>query len=163
MMKMFRHFLDCERGTSLIEFAIAAPFMAALLVGVIDLSKAYSDRLELEQAAQRTIEKVQQERTTGSDYSALKAEAAAAAGITATTTNPSVTQWLECSSDGGVTWVSQGNNSLASQCPNGTDLPARYISITIQKTFDPVIGSRYLGANSDGTYTLTGTAGIRVQ
>ncbi len=154
---------DSERGTSVIEFALAAPFMAALLVGVIDLSKAYSDRLELEQAAQRTIELVQQQRSVSSDYSVLADEAAAAAGIRKTSSNPAVNQWLECSSDGGATWVSQGNNTITSQCPNDTDLPARYVTISIQKGFTPVLRSAWLGTDSNGQYMLTGRAGIRVQ
>jgi Flp pilus assembly protein TadG len=154
---------DCERGASLIEMALVSPFLAALVLGAVDLSRAYSDRLQLEQAAQRTIEKVEQQRTVATDYSSLADEAATAAGITKTSSNPSVGQWLECSSDGGSTWTSQGANSISSQCPNGTDLPARYVTIQIQKNFTPLVRTRYLGSNADGTYTLTAQAGIRVQ
>lgn len=163
MMSAIRNLHECNRGASVIEFALAAPFMATLLLGTIELSRAYSDRLELEQAAQRTVERVQQQRNVSSDYSSLADEAAAAAGITKTQSNPAVRQWLECSSDGGATWVSQGENSLASQCPNDMDLPARYVSISIQKSFTPIVRSTYLGTNSRGQYTLTGEAGIRIQ
>lgn len=163
MMLKLRHLSACDRGATVIEFALVAPVMATLLLGIVELSRAYSDRLELEQAAQRTIERVQQQRTVSSDYSALADEAAAAAGITKTQSNPRVRQWLECSSDSGANWVSQGENSLANQCPNDTDLPARYVSISIQKTFTPIVRSTYLGADANGRYTLTGQAGIRIQ
>lgn len=153
---------DCSRGASVIEMGLAAPFLAALLIGIIDLSRAYSDRLQLEQAAQRAIEKVEQQRSTSSDYSGIANDAAAQAGITRTSSNPLVTQWLECSANG-VTWTSQGANSLASECPNGTDVPARYVSIRVQKSYTPIISSRYLGTDSSGRYTLTARAGIRVQ
>jgi Flp pilus assembly protein TadG len=159
----FHRIRDCERGASLIEMALVSPFLAALVVGMIDLSRAYSDRLQLEQAAQRAIEKVEQERSTSSDYSSIAADAASAAGITQTSSNPAVTQWLECSSDGGATWTSQGNNTLGNQCPNGTDLPARYVSISIQKSYTPILRTQYLGTNANGQYTLTAQAGIRVQ
>ena len=154
---------DDETGASIIEMALVSPFIAALLVGIVDVSRAYSDRLMLEQAAQRAIEMVEQQRTVGTDYGDIADEAAAHAGITATSTNPAISQWLECSSDGGQTWTSQGADSLASECPNGTDLPARYVSISIQKSFTPLFSNKYLGANADGTYTLTAQAGIRVQ
>jgi len=158
---------DCERGASVIEMALAAPFLAALLLGMADLSRAYSDRLALEQAAQRTIEKVAQQRSVSSNYDALKYEAAAAAGVSVTSGNPSVDYWLECSSDGGATWVRQGNgspgNGFGGSCPSDTDLHARYVTITIQKNFTPAVSSGFLGANQDGTYTLTGRAGVRVQ
>lgn len=168
MMFGFRELRESEQGTSLIEMALVAPFLAALLVGMIDISKAYSDKLMLEQAAQRTIERVQQQRSVSSDYSSLKVEAATAAGVQASQNNPVVRQWLECTptdGNGTVTGapVSQGNNSLGNQCPSDTDLPARYVTITIQKAFTPIMRSRYLGTNANGTYTLTGQAGIRIQ
>ena len=169
MIGAFRNLRDDERGASVIEFAVAAPFLGALLLGMIDLSSAYSDRLKLEQAAQRTIELVEQQRTVSSDYSTqLRTEAAAAAGITATSSNPSIRQWLECTptdANGNPTGapVDQGNNTLASQCPNGTDMPSRYVSVTISKDYTPIIASTYLGTNSNGKYTLTASAGIRVQ
>lgn len=163
MMAANRNLRECSRGASVIEFALAAPFLAALLLGMAELSRAYSDRLVLEQAAQRTVERVQQLTVASSDYSWMRAEAATAAGITLTQSNPSLSQWLECSSDDGVTWEAQGANSLGQQCPSDTDLPARYVSITIQRTFTPIFPIKYLGANQNGTYTLTGEAGIRIQ
>ena len=48
-----------ERGASIIELALVAPVLASMLVGMVDLSRAYSYKLKLEQAAQRAIEKVQ--------------------------------------------------------------------------------------------------------
>jgi hypothetical protein len=43
-----------------------------------------------------------------------------------------------------------------------TCLPVR-VHFRIQKTFTPIVATRYLGANADGNYTLTGEAGIRIQ
>jgi Flp pilus assembly protein TadG len=164
MMRGLAAFRDCNRGASVIEFALAAPFLATLLIGMIDISRAYSDRLLLEQAAQRAIERVEQQRSVATDYGPIKADAAQQAGITQTTSNPQLTQWLECSSDNGATWTSQGNNTITSQCPNGTDLPARYVTIRITKPFAPTFGARFFpGVNSNGTVTLAAEAGIRVQ
>lgn len=168
MILALRNLRDCDRGASIVEMALAAPILASLLLGMVELSRAYSDRLILEQAAQRTIEKVAQQRTPSSDYSSLRTEAAIAADITVTQNNPLVRQWLECTAtdaNGTPTGapVDQGDNTLANQCPNDTDIPGRYVTISIEKTFTPILGSRYLGANPDGTYTLTGEAGIRIQ
>ncbi|WP_310467629.1 pilus assembly protein, partial [Sphingomonas sp.] len=46
-----------ERGASVVELALVAPFLAAMLIGMVDMSNGYSDKLQLEQAAQRSIEK----------------------------------------------------------------------------------------------------------
>ncbi|MCY7279474.1 MAG: pilus assembly protein, partial [Sphingomonas bacterium] len=52
-----------QRGAAIIELAIVAPVIALMTVGVVDLSNGFGNKLKLEQAAQRSIEKVMQ--TTG--------------------------------------------------------------------------------------------------
>jgi hypothetical protein len=142
-----------ERGTSLIEMAMVAPVFATLLVGMVDISRAYSAKLQLEQAAQRSIEKVQQYQATSSTYATLYTEAATAAGVPVT--DVSVDYWLECNG------ARVGNYN--STCTGGQAY-SRYISVSIDKDFRPMFGTRFFpGANSDGTYTITGEAGLRTQ
>ena len=63
MMRRLRK-LGCDSaGTAVIELALIAPVLALMIVGIADVSIAYGRRLELEQAVQRSIEKVMQ--TTG--------------------------------------------------------------------------------------------------
>lgn len=152
MMLGLRRIRDCDRGASAVEMGLAAPFLLVLLVGIVDVSRAYSDRLVLEQAAQRTIEKVAQQRSVESDYSSLQAEAAAAADVP--TGNVTVDFWLECD---GVR--APDFNGV---CADG-ETYARYVTVSIDKTFTPVIGSQFVSSNEDGTYTLTAEAGVRVQ
>ena len=49
-----------DRGAAVIELALIAPVLALLIIGVTDISIAYGRKLELEQAVQRSIEKVMQ-------------------------------------------------------------------------------------------------------
>ncbi len=146
-----------ERGSAMIEMALAAPFLAALLIGMVDVSRGYSAKLQLEQAAQRTIEKIVQQRSVVTDYTEHKAEAAAAAGVTIAAV--AVNSWLECSSDG-QTWRETDFNGT---CTAGETYYARYVEVDITKTYNPLFGTKYAGANADGTYTLRGIAGVRVQ
>ena len=142
-----------ESGASLIEMAMVAPVFASMLIGMVDISRAYSAKLQLEQAAYRSIEKVQQYRTSTDTYTTLQAEAASAAGVA--TTAVTIDPWLECDGvrQAGYTGV----------CPTG-QVPTRYITVSIQKMFTPMFGTHYFpGANTDGTYTLTGRAGLRTQ
>jgi hypothetical protein len=37
------------------------------------------------------------------------------------------------------------------------------MSVSITKAFTPMFATKYAGANSDGTYTLTGATGVRIQ
>ena len=153
MIRFIRSLGRDESGASIIELAMVAPVLAALLMGMVDISRAYSARLQLEQAAQRSIEKVQQYRTTTSTYSTLQTEAATAAGVS--TTDVTVDYWLECN---GVR-----QTAYTTVCPT-VQTRVRYITVSITKKFSPMFGTRFFpGANSDGTYTITADAGLRTQ
>ena len=153
-----------ERGAAVIELALAAPFLAALVIGMTDLARGYSTKLQLEQAAQRTVEKIEQQKSVASSYNtSLSTEAANAMTDTGYSTGNTITpdSWLECSS-GGSTWTRQSD--FNGSCPNATDISARYVSVRISRSFSPMFRSRHWpGANSDGTITVSGYAEVRVQ
>lgn len=146
-----------ERGATIIELALAVPFFAALLIGIIDLSRAYSMKLKLEQSAQRAIEKIEQQHTVQPSYTAYATEAATAAtaaGYTGSTATSDY--WLECN---GVR-----QSASTTSCSNSTDTYARYVTISVSNTYTPFFPSRaWPGANAQGNLALSGTAGIRVQ
>lgn len=159
MIQKLRNLCADDRGTALIEMALATPIFAAVLMGMVDLSRAYSERLQLEQATQRAIEKVFNNQTDGTSYNTLKAEAVSAAQdagySSVTASDVTIDYWLECN---GTRQASYSDN-----CPDG-QLYARYINIAIQKKFAPIFGTQYFpGANSDGTFTLKSDSGIRTQ
>jgi Flp pilus assembly protein TadG len=158
MIRLVRTLAADERGASIIELALVAPVFASLLIGMVDISRAYSSKLQLEQAAQRAIEKVQQYQTTSSTYDTLRTEAATAAGITATTSNPTVRYWLQCDSNARLYGSASETNCT------GTQTYQRYVEVTVTKPFTPMFGTRFFPrANSDGTYTLSATAALRTQ
>lgn len=141
-----------ESGASILEMGLTAPFLGALLIGMIDLSNGYSQKLQLEQAAQRSIEKVMQGSKTTTMYNTLKAEAAATAGVPQTAVT--VDYWLECNGT--------RQSVYESNCTSGQTY-MRYIEVEIQKQYTPIFPAMLIGGNNDGTFTLNGTAGIRVQ
>ena len=159
MIRNIRSLASDERGASIIEMAMVMPVLGSLLIGMVDISRAYSAKLQLEQAAYRAIEKVQQYNTTASTYDTLKAEAASAAqaaGFTnVTASDVTIDFWLEC--DG--TRVADYNSVCGP-----TQTFARWVTVDISGSFSPMFSSRrFLGANSDGSFTLHGRAGLRTQ
>lgn len=149
-----------EGGTSIIEMGLMMPILATLLIGMVDISRGYSAKLFLEQAAQRSIEKAMNGKKQTTLFETLKAEAAAAAEVSATAVE--VRYWLEC---GGVSQNTSTATMAADyekKCADGVAY-ARYVNVRIQKVFTPMFSTRFAGARSDGTYLLTGEAGIRVQ
>lgn len=148
-----------HRGAATIEMGFLLPVLATVVIGVADISRAYSQKLLLEQAAYRAIEKVQQYQSTESTYSTLQTEvvtAANAAGFTdVTTSNVTIDYWLECN---GVR-----QSTYDSTCTSGQTY-GRWITVDVTHKFTPMFASSvWPGSNADGTYTLHGRAGLRTQ
>ena len=153
-----------DRGTSIIELGLLAPILATLVIGMTDISMAFSEKLKLEQVAQRAIEKAMQ-GMQGDDstdiFNTLKAEAAAAAGVSESAVT--VRYWLECNSVSQNTSASTMQADYEKVCANSSQVYSRHLNVSIQKNFTPTFSVRWLGSNSDGTFTLSGEAGMRVQ
>jgi Flp pilus assembly protein TadG len=140
------------RAAAVMELALAAPILATLLIGMVDIGRGYSMKLQLEQAAQRAIEKVMNGQADRSSVAALKAEAATTAAVDVSAVT--VDFWLECD---GTRQASYDSNCSA------TAISRRYLTVQISKSFSPMFATKWAGANSDGSYTVIGKTGVRTQ
>lgn len=159
MIRAAKSLVRDERGASIVEMALLLPVLSTVVIGVADISRAYSQKLILEQAAYRAVEKVQQYQSTESTYDTLKNEvvsAATSAGMTdVTTSTVTVDYWLECNGVRQSTYDSSCSTIPAT---------ARWISVDATHKFWPMFAShRWPGSNTDGSYTLHGRAALRTQ
>ncbi len=145
-----------ESGNSLIEMAIILPFVILVIFGITDVAIAYSAQLKLEQVAQRSIEIVTGSGKVGSDYSYVKAEAAAASKVPIS--QITVDNWLECNR------VRQA--SFDGVCPDG-QATARYVSIDLYDFYNSLFGTSYFTSGSNYVagkgYRISADALVRVQ
>jgi Flp pilus assembly protein TadG len=161
MIRTLKQLARDRSGSATIELALCAPFLAMMVIGVSDISMAYGKKLELEQAAQRAMEKVMQTTGETTPEDTIKTEAVCQYNGTdsdgvcltspITTDNVTVTYSLKC--DGVVT-----NYSL--DCAP-SQLEIRYINATVTDNYTPMFDLHF-GTESDGTYHLSGQAGVRV-
>jgi Flp pilus assembly protein TadG len=159
-MRCFTRIARDERGASVVELALVAPFLAALVIGMVDISRGYSHKVQLEQAAQRSVEKAMQGKKNTTLFGTLQAEAMTAASVPAS--NVEVKYWLECN---GVSQYQSKATMTADYekvCPSGQQY-ARYVEVTITKNYAPMFQTKFLGSKADGTFDVIGKAGIRVQ
>lgn len=149
-----RRLLRNQDGVAVLELALAAPILAVMVVGVADLSTAYSRKLALEQAAQRSIEKIMQTTGGTTPDATLKAEAVAQAGGGLVADDVTIEYKLFC-------------NTVEAADPDGNcaagEIEARYISVTVSDEFSPVFPLHFAGVNAAGKYPLNATAGMRIQ
>jgi len=165
-----------EKGAAIIELALVAPIFALMTVGVVDMSNAFSRKLALEQGAQRAIEKIMQTTGDNTVEATLKTEAVCQVnGVNAdgtcksspiTTSNVTVTYRLECTVPATATVTAQTSVDAvafdALTCPIGTK-ESRYIQVAVTDKYTPMFSLHFASFNSDGSYHLSATAGMRTQ
>ena len=163
MIRLLNRVARDERGASLIEMAMLAPLLATLTIGMVDISRGYSEKLFLEQAAQRAVERAMQgmQGDESTDiFEQLQAEAAATADVEPEAVT--VRYWLECNGVDQNTSPETMAADYEEVCPDG-EYYSRHLSVRIEKTFTPLFATKWLGSNDDGTFNIAGEAGIRVQ
>jgi Flp pilus assembly protein TadG len=141
-----------DKGASVIEFALFAPVLGVMLMGVTDLAMGYSTKLRVEGAIYRALEKVAV-GSFQSDYATyLQAEAATAAGVP--TSAVAVDSWLECDR------IRQA--SFAGACAAG-QATSRYVKVTITTSYTPRFSYGPLVRTSNGTVPIEANASLRIQ
>jgi len=162
MIRLHRSLRSDKRGAAIIELAMVAPVLALMTIGVVDLSNGFGRKLRLEQAAQRSIEKVMQ--TTGEltveDTIAQEAvcqyngtnEDGSCKEAPLTTDNVVVEHRLEC------------NNVVTenSDCADG-ETEARWIQVTVSDDYEPLFPVHFSGIDDGGKYHMVGVAGMRTE
>jgi Flp pilus assembly protein TadG len=153
MKTIARSIFADQGGNSILEMGLVAPLLAALFVGTVDIARGVSTKLQLEQAAQRSIELVQRTNYATSMNTTLETEATTAAGAGSSAT---ATAWLECDHS------STHGNYDTGTC-TATQSYARYVKVTVQKSFTPMFGTRFFPGAVNGAIIIKGSATVRTQ
>ena len=178
---MIRHRLNSlrtdNRGAAVIEMAMVAPVLALCVIGIVDISNAFSKQLALEQGAQRAVEKIMNTTESATVESTLASEVQCQVNGSTTsggvqTCNTSGTQaitvnWrLDCTVGG--TTTSQTTTTSATYdtwlqaCTAANGTKAGYVSVTVTDKYTPLFPIHFASFNtSDSTYHLSATAGVR--
>ena len=149
MIKRLRALTRDTRGAAVVELAIVSPMIALLTVGVIDLSNAFNRKLKIEQAAQRSIEKIMNTSASDTIQNTLASEAAKQADVSLDKVQ--VSYRLEC--DGAPT---EGEECAEEQ------QTSQWITVTVTDQYTPIFKT-YFGTSGDGLYHVSATAGVRIQ
>lgn len=176
-LRSWKALLRQEGGAAIIEMALVAPVLAMGVIGIVDMSNAYTRKLALEQAAQRAVEKIGQTTEDSSVEATLSNEVICQVnGVDAngackttpvTTADVTVTWSLECTDSGGTSTTQRATVSATYDgfvCGGGTVKQARYLQVTVNDKYYPIFPlhfASFTGSGSTGYYPLSATAGMR--
>ena len=174
----FQKLAAADRGAAVIELALVAPILALTVIGIVDMSNAYSRKLALEQGAQRAIEKIMQTTETSTVQTTLTTEAVCQVnGMNAdgtcktspiTASNVTVTYRLECKdaatgaiNSSAVTIDATAFDAL--ECAS-TEKEQRYLQVALTDKYYPLFPVHFASFTSgDGSYHISASAGMRTQ
>jgi Flp pilus assembly protein TadG len=143
-----------SRGTSTIELALIFPVGLLLLLGAIDSAMGFAEKLRVEAAAARAVEQITAFSRVKTDYTASRAEAAAAANVAVS--DVTVTYWLECNN------VVQ--STFTATCTVAGSQIARFVKVGIRGKFSPALNcGNFLTTDANGFVRVEGDASVRIQ
>ena len=142
--------MRAERGNAAIEFALATPILIGLLEPVADLGIAFSQQLQVQQAAQAGA---QYALLHGYNSSAISNAVTAATALPSVSASPAPTQGCGCPTGTTISTV-----ACASVCPNG-ETAGTYVFVNAQYPYTSVMPYSVLGSQT----TLTAQASVRIQ
>jgi Flp pilus assembly protein TadG len=138
-----------QAGMSAIEFALASPVLLAIVAPTADLGVAFSEQIQVQQAAQ-----------AGAQYALLHgfsstsiSNAVTSATVLNVTATPAPSQSCGCPNGTGITAATCGTT-----CSNGENA-GEYVYVNAQTTYTPVVPYSLFGSS----VTLTAQATVRVQ
>jgi len=141
-----------RRGIAAVEFALVAPILLALMVGIVDLGFAFSAQIKVQLAAQAGGQYAQ---LHGFDSTKISNAVTAATSLSVSA-NPAPSQSCGCVSGNSVSL--SGTPPCTSTCANGLT-PGTYVQVNSKATYTPLLP--YVSVLSNPT-TLTGQALVRV-
>ena len=149
-MGRLAHLVGSERGNAAIEFALATPILLGMLVPVADLGIAFSQQLQVQQAAQAGA---QYALLHGFNSSSISTAVTAGTTLSSVSAAPAPTQSCGC-----PTGTTIAAATCTSTCANG-ETAGTYVFVNAQALYTPALPYSVLGTG----VTLTAQATVRVQ
>jgi len=142
-----------EHGNSAIEFALATPILVALLVPVADLGMAFSEQIQVQQAAQAGAQYATLHPWNSSSVTDISHAVLAATTLSTISASPAPSQTCGCPSGSAIATA-----TCSSTCSDGQ--PAGYyVLVNAQAPYTPQLPYSVLGSS----VTLSSQSTVRIR
>ncbi|MGH7727244.1 MAG: TadE/TadG family type IV pilus assembly protein [Vulcanimicrobiaceae bacterium] len=127
---MIARLLHCERGQSILEVAVAAPFLLLILAGCIDFGRYAYEGIVLANGAHAGVQYGSLSPINAADLAGMESAAQADMPGLSVAFSPTPSTYCECA-DGAA------STCAPTDCPASHSL--RYVSVTVAANFQPFI------------------------
>lgn len=125
-----RHLRKAQTGVAAIEFAILAPLLVLLLIGIVEVGLASYEALQVQSAAEAGALYAAKNGWNSNGIETAVVNATGASGITAT---PAPQTFCGCPQASGIS-----TTSCSATCPGGTS-PGQYVEVDAALTHEPIL------------------------
>ena len=148
-----RDLLRAAEGTAAVEFALVAPILMGMLVPVADLSMAFAQRMQVQQAAQAGAQYALLHPWNSSSASNISNAVTAASNLSGVSASPAPFQFCGCPNGSAIASATCG-----STCSDSTTA-GYYVTVSARYTYTPAVPYSLLGSS----VTLSAQSTVRVQ
>ncbi len=125
-----RHLRTAQTGVAAIEFAILAPLLVLLLIGVVEVGIASYEALQVQSAAEAGALYAAK---NGWNLIGIEAAVLSATGASGVTATPAPQTFCGCPQANGISIT-----SCSATCPGG-DFPGQYVEVDAALTHQPIL------------------------
>lgn len=130
LCRRWRRLMACDRGISAVEFALTAPFLMALMLGLMDFGSAGIHRMQMANSVRAGLQYAMVRRPVEGDLSAIEAAVDNAAPAASGPRTRTVALYCQCP-DGTAT-------ACSATCATGDR--SSYVSIVMQEQYQMILG-----------------------
>ncbi len=130
LRRRWRALMACDRGISAVEFALTAPFLMALMLGMMDFGAAGIHRMQMANSVRAGLQYAMVRRPLEGDLSAIEAAVDNAAPAASGPRTRTVALYCQCP-DGTAT-------ACSATCATGDR--SSYVSIVMQEQYQMILG-----------------------
>ncbi len=130
LRRRWRALMACEQGISAVEFGLTAPFLMALMLGLMDFGAAGIHRMQMANSVRAGLQYAMVRRPLEGDLSAIEAAVDNAAPAASGRRTRTVALYCQCP-DGTAT-------ACSATCATGDR--SSYVSIVVQEQYRMILG-----------------------
>lgn len=130
LCRRWRRLMACDRGISAVEFALTAPFLMALMLGLMDFGSAGIHKMQMANSVRAGLQYAMVRRPVEGDLSAIEAAVDNAAPAASGPRTRTVALYCQCP-DGTAT-------TCSATCATGDR--SSYVSIVMQEQYQMILG-----------------------
>ena len=145
-------------GSAAVEFALLAPLLGVMLIGLVDFGLGVYTKMQVQNAAQAGAEYVIANGFNSGNTTPVTTAVTTATNLSGITASPAPSQFYACPVDNTLSTVASGSITCSSGKSAGS-----YVTVSAQAVYNTIMPYDQIGLSIPSSYTFTAASTVRIQ